>query len=94
MTMRVGIQGWGSEGDLRPLVALAARLRSEGHWPRLVLTSVEGKDYAQLCRALDVPLRVVPSTTKSRCTGVRCRPYVRAAEAPGAAVESPAFASR
>jgi sterol 3beta-glucosyltransferase len=60
MTMRVGIQGWGSEGDLRPLVALAARLRSEGHSPRLVLTSVDGKDYVHLCRALDVPLRVVP----------------------------------
>ena len=60
MTMRVGIQGWGSEGDLRPLVALAARLCSEGHLPRLVLTSVDGKDYVQLCRALDLPLRVVP----------------------------------
>lgn len=58
--LRIGIQGWGSEGDLRPLIALAARLRREGHQPQLVLTPVDGKDYVQLCRALDVPLRVVP----------------------------------
>ncbi len=60
--MRVGIQGWGSEGDLRPLVALAARLRAEGHAPKLVLTPVDGKDYAPLCRALDVPLTLVPES--------------------------------
>jgi sterol 3beta-glucosyltransferase len=58
--MRVGIQGWGSEGDLRPLVALAARLRQLGHEPRLVVTPVDGKDYEPLCRSLDVPLLVVP----------------------------------
>jgi sterol 3beta-glucosyltransferase len=58
--MRVGIQGWGSEGDLRPLVALAARLRRSGHAPRLVLTPVDGKDYRPLCQSLDVPLQVVP----------------------------------
>ena len=42
--LRVGIQGWGSEGDLRPLLALAARLRAEGHAPRVALTPVDGKD--------------------------------------------------
>ena len=58
--MRIGIQGWGSEGDLRPLVALAARLRREGLAPRLVLTPIDGRDYGPLCRSLDVPLKVVP----------------------------------
>jgi UDP:flavonoid glycosyltransferase YjiC (YdhE family) len=58
--MRIGIQGWGSEGDLRPLVALAARLRRGGHAPRLLLTPVDGKDYGPICRALGVPLQVVP----------------------------------
>ena len=60
MSVRVGIQGWGSEGDVRPLVALAGRLRREGHMSRLVLTPIDGKDYSALCRSLDVPLRVVP----------------------------------
>ncbi|HEX6244216.1 MAG TPA: glycosyltransferase [Polyangiales bacterium] len=58
--LRVGIQGWGSEGDLRPLLALAGRLRSKGHAAQLVLTTVDGKDYAPACDALDVPLRLVP----------------------------------
>jgi sterol 3beta-glucosyltransferase len=60
--MRIGIQGWGSEGDLRPLVALAARLRRGGHSPRLVFTAVDGKDYGPLCRSVDVPLRLVPES--------------------------------
>jgi sterol 3beta-glucosyltransferase len=58
--MRMGIQGWGSEGDIRPLIALAARLRRNGHEVRLVLTPIDGKDYAPLCRSLDVSLLVVP----------------------------------
>jgi sterol 3beta-glucosyltransferase len=35
--LRVGIQGWGSEGDLRPLVALAAGLPDRAH--DLLITS-------------------------------------------------------
>jgi hypothetical protein len=58
--MRVGLQGWGSEGDLRPLIALAARLRRSGHEANLVLTPVDGKDYRPLCESLDVALKVVP----------------------------------
>src|SRR5579883_1521288 len=60
--MRVGIQGWGSEGDVRPLVALAARLRQEGHAPSLVLTPIDGRDYRPQCRSLGVPLEVVPES--------------------------------
>lgn len=60
MSLCVGIQGWGSEGDLRPLVALAARLKWAGHAPELIFTPVDGKDYAADCRALGVPLTLVP----------------------------------
>jgi UDP:flavonoid glycosyltransferase YjiC (YdhE family) len=59
-SVRVGIQGWGSEGDVRPLIALAARLRREGHTPSVVLTPIDARDYRGECRSLDVPLRVVP----------------------------------
>jgi sterol 3beta-glucosyltransferase len=58
--MRVGLQGWGSEGDLRPIIALAARLRKSGHEARVVLTPIDGKDYGPLCESLDVALKVVP----------------------------------
>jgi UDP:flavonoid glycosyltransferase YjiC (YdhE family) len=58
--MRVGIAGWGSEGDLRPLVALGARLRQAGHEVRLVLSPVDAIDWGATCRAMDVTARIVP----------------------------------
>jgi UDP:flavonoid glycosyltransferase YjiC (YdhE family) len=58
--MRVGIQGWGSEGDLRPLVALAARLRKCGHESTLAFTPVDGTDYRPQCESLGVALSTVP----------------------------------
>lgn len=36
--MRIGIQTWGSEGDVRPLIALADALASRGHQVDLVIT--------------------------------------------------------
>jgi sterol 3beta-glucosyltransferase len=45
---------------LRPLIALAARLRKGGHEARLVITPVDGKDYRPLCESLDVALKLVP----------------------------------
>lgn len=42
--MRIGLQTWGSEGDLRPFYALANELASRGHEVRLVTTNVEGRD--------------------------------------------------
>jgi sterol 3beta-glucosyltransferase len=68
--MRVGIQGWGSEGDLRPLVALAAGLARAGHEPRLVLTPIDGKDYRPLCREFGVPLRTVPDDLTFSLEGI------------------------
>ena len=44
--MRIGLQTWGSEGDIRPFVALADGLNEAGHEVTLVITSVEHKDYA------------------------------------------------
>lgn len=61
--MRVGIQGWGSEGDLRPLVALAVRLKQRGHQPVLVLSPVDGKDYRTPCEQLGIPLKRVPEVS-------------------------------
>jgi hypothetical protein len=60
VTMRVGLQGWGSEGDVRPLIALAARLRQSGHDARLVLTPVDGKHYVPLCESLGLGVKLVP----------------------------------
>jgi UDP:flavonoid glycosyltransferase YjiC (YdhE family) len=58
--MRVGLQGWGSEGDLRPVVALAAGLRRAGHEVRVDLTAVDGTDYTARGQALGLELRMLP----------------------------------
>jgi UDP:flavonoid glycosyltransferase YjiC (YdhE family) len=57
--VRVGILGWGSEGDLRPLVALAGRLRKD-HDPDLVFVVIDDKDHAPLCLRYGVTMRVIP----------------------------------
>ncbi len=75
--MRIGIQGWGSEGDLRPLVAFALRLRREGHEPRLVLSPVDEMDHGPLLRQAGIPFQLVPEqmpvTLRSICEASRSR---------------------
>ncbi len=58
--MRVGIQTWGSDGDVRPMIALAAGVRRAGHDVRLIASSVDDTDYAPLAERLGVPLDMVP----------------------------------
>jgi sterol 3beta-glucosyltransferase len=43
--MRIGIQTWGSDGDIRPFVALANGLARKNHQVSLVVTSIDGKEY-------------------------------------------------
>ncbi len=43
--MKIGLQTWGSNGDIRPYIALAYGLRSAGHEVILVISSVENRDY-------------------------------------------------
>ena len=43
--MRIGIQTWGSTGDIRPFVALAAALTQAGHSVHLVVTDIDRRDY-------------------------------------------------
>jgi len=58
--MRIGVQTWGSEGDIRPLLALAAGLRSAGHEVTLAVTSTENRDFSALCREWDIRYLKVP----------------------------------
>ncbi len=44
--MRIGIQTWGSDGDILPFIALANGLSAAGHNVSVVYTSVDNKDYA------------------------------------------------
>jgi UDP:flavonoid glycosyltransferase YjiC (YdhE family) len=57
--MRIGIQTWGSTGDIRPFIALAGGLQKAGHDVTLAITSVDSKDYTPLAQALNIKLRSV-----------------------------------
>lgn len=51
--MKIGLQTWGSDGDIRPFIALAGGLRKAGHEVTLGVASVDGKDYSALAASLD-----------------------------------------
>jgi len=59
--MRVGIQTWGSEGDIRPFVALGAALRSRGHEVELVYTEIGDRRYEEVAASLGFTARGVAS---------------------------------
>lgn len=55
--MKIGIQTWGSDGDIRPFNALAGGLSAAGHEVTLVFTSVDNKDYANLADSMNYSIR-------------------------------------
>lgn len=61
--MRISMQTWGSDGDIRPFIALAGGLRANGHGVTIAITSVDNKDYGRLCDSLDVRYIKVPEQT-------------------------------
>ncbi len=52
--MRIALQAWGTDGDIRPMIALAAGLARRGHQASISIGSVDDKDYSAMCRALSV----------------------------------------
>jgi len=44
--MKIGIQTWGSHGDIRPFIALAEGMQNAGHDVTLVVTCVDNNAYA------------------------------------------------
>ncbi|MBL0393988.1 glycosyltransferase family 1 protein [Ramlibacter monticola] len=58
--MRIGLQTWGSEGDVTPFLALAAGLVRRGHEVRLVVTDNARRDYRRHALADGYELVEVP----------------------------------
>src|SRR5687767_4190841 len=52
--MRFGIHVVGSEGDIRPLIALGGGLRKAGHEVTVAVHGTTPYDYGALCRRLDI----------------------------------------
>ena len=59
--MKIGLQAWGSEGDIRPFTALAAGLTTVGHDVTLVVTDNAGRDYSGLSQRYGYKLKSLPS---------------------------------
>jgi UDP:flavonoid glycosyltransferase YjiC (YdhE family) len=57
--VRIGIQTWGSEGDIRPFIALAGGLRSAGHEVTLVITNIDDKDFSDFASLLEIDIKHV-----------------------------------
>ncbi len=57
--MRIGIQAWGSEGDIRPLVALGHGLVQRGHTVELVYTDIANRHYEAVAASLGMTARAV-----------------------------------
>lgn len=59
--MRIGIQTWGSEGDIRPFLALAHTLSSRGHEVELLYTEIGERRYEAVAQSLGFTARAVAS---------------------------------
>lgn len=58
-TMKIGVQAWGSEGDIRPLMALGHGLVQHGHEVELVYTDIANRHYEDVAAALGMTARAV-----------------------------------
>ncbi len=58
--MRVAMQTFGSDGDIRPFIALGAALRQAGHEATLLAASIDNTDYTLPCTVVDIGYRRVP----------------------------------
>lgn len=59
--MKIGIQTWGSEGDIRPFVALGAALTKRGHAVELIYTEIGERRYDEVAASLGFTARGVAS---------------------------------
>jgi sterol 3beta-glucosyltransferase len=59
--MKIGMQTWGSHGDIRPFLALAEGLQRAGHEVHLVLTCVDSDAYKHVVSEHGVRITVIGS---------------------------------
>ncbi|MGZ5007666.1 MAG: glycosyltransferase [Methylobacter sp.] len=58
--MKIGIQTWGSNGDIRPMLALAEGLQKAGHTVTLAVSSIDNHSYRDICAQLQINYRQIP----------------------------------
>ncbi|WP_442498490.1 glycosyltransferase [Methylobacter sp. sgz302048] len=57
--MKIGLQTWGSNGDIRPLLALSEALQKAGHQVTLAASSIDNSSYTDICQRLAIGYRQV-----------------------------------
>jgi sterol 3beta-glucosyltransferase len=63
--VRIGIQTWGSEGDIRPFIALGHALTARGHHVELLYTEIGDRRYEAVSQSLGFTARAVASPVVS-----------------------------
>ncbi len=58
--MKIGIQTWGSNGDIRPMIALADGLQKAGHTVTLVVASLDNRNYSEECKTFKISYLQIP----------------------------------
>ena len=58
--MKIGIQTWGSNGDIRPMIALVDGLQKAGHTVTLVVTSLDNRNYSEECAQFNISYQQIP----------------------------------
>lgn len=58
--MKIGIQTWGSNGDIRPMIALANGLQDAGHTVTLIVSSLDNRNYSVECAEFNIRYRQIP----------------------------------
>jgi UDP:flavonoid glycosyltransferase YjiC (YdhE family) len=59
--MKIGIQTWGSTGDVIPFIALADGLIQAGHQVTLVVASIDNHSYQETCESLGIRYQQIPA---------------------------------
>jgi sterol 3beta-glucosyltransferase len=74
--VNIGLQTWGTEGDVRPFVALAAGLSAAGHHVTLAVTEIRNTDFSEYGKDLRFSIRRVGRLS---CDGDRLKAIVHQA---------------
>jgi UDP:flavonoid glycosyltransferase YjiC (YdhE family) len=57
--MKIGIQTWGTEGDVRPFIALAGGLSAAGHDVTLAFTEITNQQFSAFGERMNFEIRHV-----------------------------------
>ena len=64
------MQVWGTDGDIRPMIALGAGLKANGHQVTISIASIDNKSYAGLCAKTGITMIKAPSNMDVNLDGI------------------------